>query len=673
MMQTDQTGPSKQLKLAILALIILFIAIVIFLKLPSDFKSKLLGQSYQETTKEGGKVDEIKGTLTFVHADSFDMKTSTDEYFVISGENQYKIDEEKVNKIVGSNRNPSEFIEIDIKGTKIDENNKIIDFDSANVVSRKIIPGPIPDPSPSYPIQKKVAVILFNFSNDTSQTYSPAQAKQYVFTYSSNNPMAVNGYYHEASFNKLNLTGHINRAGDVFGWYTIPSDNTNCSYPGDIKIWAQQAIDKAAMNGYNPSNYDVTSLIFPRVNACYWGGLFTYHALNYNGSTVYSIPFTYSNTGWPPNITHEIGHAMGLNHADSQDCYDLLGKRVSYPFDLPYGCKVLNYGNPFDIMGSGYRHLNSVNKYKLGLFSPPNIKTVTTAGFYNIYPIETNDSNVKTLRIPYNNGFQSGTWVLEFRQPYGVWDNFSNTDPVVNGVTVLKELNGSSYLIDTHPSTVTYDDAPLGAGESFGEQDMSQDSVVSSKKNNFYVTFRGLVKKNGNTYAQVYVNPGDINNCVLGNPTFSINIPNPIVSGNLALLNLPISIPFTYTNNDSQGCLPTYLEPRVTTYSGGDKAYFSILDKTNYDIYLQSDPEKIKVTPSVVYPRETINGTINLSLSGMLPCSILPNNNSMLFNFVVIPFMHQNSASGISNKPITLNYNPLPTSPNLPPLVGDCY
>jgi hypothetical protein len=75
--------------------------------------------------------------------------------------------------------------------------------------------------SPSAPAaaitSRTVAVILINFTNDTSQPYSPAFANGIVFT----NPDSVAAFYAEESYGQL-----ASFTGTVYGWYTINYDSS---------------------------------------------------------------------------------------------------------------------------------------------------------------------------------------------------------------------------------------------------------------------------------------------------------------------------------------------------------------------------------------------------------------------------------------------------------------
>ena len=79
------------------------------------------------------------------------------------------------------------------------------------------------------------------------------------------------------------------------------------------------------------------------------------------------------------------------------------------------------------------------------------------------------------VRVPRGNGQY---YYLEYRQPYGSYfDNFSSTDPAVNGVTLRLAPDyptiTQSLLLDATPATMTFADAPLAVGKSVTDPDAS--------------------------------------------------------------------------------------------------------------------------------------------------------------------------------------------------------
>ena len=90
------------------------------------------------------------------------------------------------------------------------------------------------------PGPREVVVLLINFTNDTSQPWTPAQATSTMFT----GPGSVNQYFQEESFGAISMTG------DVYGWYTLPMSNAGCA----VGNWAAAANTAAATAGVNHLN-----------------------------------------------------------------------------------------------------------------------------------------------------------------------------------------------------------------------------------------------------------------------------------------------------------------------------------------------------------------------------------------------------------------------------------
>lgn len=301
------------------------------------------------------------------------------------------------------------------------------------------------------PGPRKVVVLLINFTNDTSQPWTPAQATSTMFT----GPGSVNQYFQEESFGAISMTG------DVYGWYTLPMSNAGCA----VSNWAAAANTAAANAGVNLSSYQHVVYAFPFADSCYWSGL-----AEMPGSRVWINGSFQLRT-----LGHELSHNLGVHHASSLTC--LSGSsRVAYSTSCSYS----EYGDPFDIMGSGARQTSMYHKAQLGWLDPLAQQTVTTSGTYTISPMEWAAGGVQSLRIP--RGASGQYFYLEYRRPFGSYfDTFSLSDPVVNGVSIRLAPDTSvinlSYLIDTNPLTQTFNDAPLRSGQTFTD---SVDGVTVS-------------------------------------------------------------------------------------------------------------------------------------------------------------------------------------------------
>jgi hypothetical protein len=210
--------------------------------------------------------------------------------------------------------------------------------------------------------QRRVAVVLLNFTNDTSQPYTSSFAAGVAFT----NTNSVAAYYSQTSWGQLKI------AGDVFGWYTIPYSNSGCAY----STWATAANAAASAAGVDLSAYDNVVYAFPSASSCSWAGLANMPGRSswLNGSMAMSLD----------TMAHELGHNFGTHHASELDCTQN-GARVS----LSPTCTTGEYGDPFSVMGMATRfeHTN-FSRGNFGWLQSSNTNTVTTSGDYSLVPIE---------------------------------------------------------------------------------------------------------------------------------------------------------------------------------------------------------------------------------------------------------------------------------------------
>ena len=292
------------------------------------------------------------------------------------------------------------------------------------------------DPQPVAALgTKTVAVLLFNFSNNTSQPWTTSHVRGVVF----DNASSVDEYYRDASYGQLALTG------DVFGWYTIDATNSGCAYT----TWANQARAQAAAAGVPLSSYQYTVYAFPQAASCAWSGLAYLPGTGswINGAMTLRV------------VGHELGHNFGVHHASSLACV-----QGGTPTTFTGSCTQSEYGDPFTVMGAAQtRHHVNWHRAQLGWFA--DTQTVTTTGTYLLAPAELTGTP-RMLRVARGDGTYLN---LEFRQPWGIFDNFGAGDAAVNGVSVRIAPPTTSIvqskLVDANPATSTFADAALGVGK----------------------------------------------------------------------------------------------------------------------------------------------------------------------------------------------------------------
>jgi hypothetical protein len=296
---------------------------------------------------------------------------------------------------------------------------------------------------------RKVLIVLLNFQDDSSEPWTPAEARGIVFT----NPDSVNAYYQEVSGGLVSLIGNDNPDGDIFGWYTVAYNNWPCwAYD-----WRDEANIAATAAGFDLASYDHIAYTFPYTTSCGWNGL-----------AWLRHPHSYLNGALNLRVTsHEFGHNLGLYHANSRSCTDSGGQRVP----ISGTCTGAAYGDPFDVMGGALtRHLHNRFKGQLGFLPAANILTLGP-GDHTLTIVSSEQPAVgqlQELQIPRWMGPAKVTYYsLDFRQPYGTYfDDFSPDDPAVNGVAIriTDTPPNSAWLLDGTPATADFTDAPLPAG-----------------------------------------------------------------------------------------------------------------------------------------------------------------------------------------------------------------
>jgi hypothetical protein len=292
--------------------------------------------------------------------------------------------------------------------------------------------------------RRTLAVILFNFANDDRQPLPPEEVHRRVFT----DPTSTRAFYREQSFGLVDLVGKVDPEGDVFGWYTVALFNRPC----DRDAWAAAALAAAAAQGVDGRGYDHLALLFPDTDSCPF--------LGYGEQPGRII---WVNGASAATLTHELGHNLGMAHASARLCRDAQGRRVA----LGTSCTDVEYGNPFDVMGGGFRHTNAYNKAEAHWLDGGDIAEAAASGVYQLHDQERRTPGLHLLALRRD---ASSFYYLEYRQPLG-FDAAPLDPPVPAGVQVLiggpRGAGTPTFLLDVAPETATLADAALGPGGSY--------------------------------------------------------------------------------------------------------------------------------------------------------------------------------------------------------------
>ena len=258
-------------------------------------------------------------------------------------------------------------------------------------------------------------------------------------------PNSIRNYYLEQTNGRVSVTAQ------ALSTVTIPFGPPDCN----VDQWTAAA-DAAAGIGTLPVD-TMVMYYWPALDECDFLGL-----AELNG------PHAWINDDFERvTVAHEIGHLLGTGHARSRACVEGVT-----PVALSSNCVDREYGDPFDVMGGGptgsLNHMTASHKLNIGAFGPEDVQEATATGRFTIAPLESAPSATpRSLTI----GRTPGTnFFIESRRALTTqFDAFAPTDPVANGVLIHLDAPGDkwTHLLDLHPSTSTFTDAPLLVGESF--------------------------------------------------------------------------------------------------------------------------------------------------------------------------------------------------------------
>lgn len=301
---------------------------------------------------------------------------------------------------------------------------------------------------------QRTLVVLVNFLDSKQPPpLSARQANKLVFG------DRVKDFYSKASYGKTSFTG------EVAGWYTLQRNaklegQSECKYPEIEEVYP------LIKGKFNFKNYDrfilLANISTTLCNRGYGtvGKIFEqFDGIDYRFS-VASMPVdsNWLSEGSSPIpswrwldsvISHELGHNLGINHANSWECP---GGEI-----FAEDCLHREYGNRFDVMGFGVNslHFNARFKEAFGWLGEESSLAINKSGTYSLKPIE-EDAGVRLAKIqdPRNNTYYP--FYLEYRRGVNFDSNLNTGILSVNqnGLFVNSISFGGSFaseLLDMNP------------------------------------------------------------------------------------------------------------------------------------------------------------------------------------------------------------------------------
>lgn len=302
---------------------------------------------------------------------------------------------------------------------------------------------------------QKTLAILIDFLDSPSQPFTQAEATQLMFN------GQIQAFFKEASYSQISWSG------DVLGWFTLPRNGPDatgyCQWPVFSDNSEIDEVYKLVSGTVDITNY--SRVVILANHPCMGGGFaslgkysvsFTgqqphYLSLANIGSLGAYQPST-TLTGLEYIISHELGHNLGVVHANSWEC----GQGVVF-----YGqCTNIEYGNLYDVMGTGGTlHFNAYFKDTFQWLSGA-VTTISRSGRYTLNPLEV-ASGIRAAKIQHPS-LPSIDYYLEYRRPIGFDSNLFvvNQDGIfVNWARYLYNTPWPfSRLLDMSPSSTDQED-----------------------------------------------------------------------------------------------------------------------------------------------------------------------------------------------------------------------
>ena len=308
----------------------------------------------------------------------------------------------------------------------LDEKQATATAERVNRVLR--VPGPTPQPSPWTVGTKKALYIRVDFSDAPGDPVSSSTATAAM--------ASVNTFLHASSYDLLTLQTTVTPT------FRMPQTKASYESGNAYTQLMDDARAAATTGGFNNASYDFDLIVFREMVSWGWAGL------GYVGGKGLWLNGSYT---WN-TAAHELGHNLGLSHANF---WQAPGETI-----IGAGASV-EYGNPFDIMGSGDGQYGAWDKTLLDWIPSGDVAVAAGKSSYRIYDLEAlTTGGLHAVRVPISS--LKDYWI-EFRPNGGA----ALTDAaVINWGYPSPDV---SNLLDMSPWSATASDSPLLIGRTFAD------------------------------------------------------------------------------------------------------------------------------------------------------------------------------------------------------------
>jgi Gametolysin peptidase M11 len=376
----------------------------------------------------------VKGTLVELHGHTLNGQRVESGFAIVTAEDELALDDPQPAALVGQR----------VELADADPNSPGLQGRVRAIGRAHVVAAPEPGP-------RSLLAIIVKTPDAPQPAATESEARTAIFTGSA----STNAFYRQQSEGATSFVGRLREDGDVAGPLFVDVSTSGC----DFEAIAGAAEDAASAAGWSPDAYDHVLYVLPRIQACHWGGLGNLpgrHAW-VNGTLAVRV------------VAHELGHNLGAHHANGLRCY-----AGGSPTAIGGECASSEYEDPFDVMGLNGVLMSSWHRAQVGelpagqrveLRKSASVALTSSSVFATVGP--------RLLLIPRKQAHHPvDSWLaVELRSHLDPFDVFGAGAPVTTGITVREVPSmlrtDQSQLLDNHPETPSWADAPLQPGETF--------------------------------------------------------------------------------------------------------------------------------------------------------------------------------------------------------------